>query len=86
MQPLVLRRPPGKPRKARKKGVDEAQLLVKDGRGGHANELHEMWWLIRPQCATPQSATLTPPTEPTTQGPETARNTTMFKEKLLVSV
>ncbi|MBA0794225.1 hypothetical protein Gohar_018575 [Gossypium harknessii] len=50
IQPLVLRRPPGKPRKARKKGVDEAQLLVKDGRGGHANELHEMWWSIRPQC------------------------------------
>ncbi|MBA0824758.1 hypothetical protein Goarm_021403 [Gossypium armourianum] len=50
IQPLVLRRPPGKPRKARKKGVDEAQLLVKDGRGGHANELHEMWWSIKPQC------------------------------------
>ncbi|MBA0735274.1 hypothetical protein Gogos_019137 [Gossypium gossypioides] len=31
IQPLVLRRPPGKPRKARKKVVDEAQLLVKDG-------------------------------------------------------
>ncbi|XP_012470303.1 uncharacterized protein LOC105788115 [Gossypium raimondii] len=50
IQPLVPRRPPGKPRKARKKGVDEAQLLVKDGRGGHANELHEMWWSIGPQC------------------------------------
>ncbi|PPS08608.1 hypothetical protein GOBAR_AA12045 [Gossypium barbadense] len=50
IQPLVLRRPPGKPRKARKKAVDEAQLLVKDGRGGHANEQHEMWWSIRPQC------------------------------------
>ncbi|PPD95084.1 hypothetical protein GOBAR_DD07896 [Gossypium barbadense] len=89
IQPLLLRRPPGKPRKARKKGVDEAQLLVKDGRGGHANELHEMWWSIGPQCATPQSATLTPPTDtlkPTTQGPETARNTTRFKEKLLVSI
>lgn len=39
--------------------------------------------------ATPQSATLTPPTDtlkPTTQGPETARNTTRFKEKLLVSI